>query len=76
MGTKQIRVDEDVYERLEAHKQDNESFSEVIDRLTSDYTLLDFAEDAPGDYDADEHRDIVAASDVAGEVAARDRLEQ
>ncbi len=76
MGTKQIRVDEDVYERLAAHKQEGESFSDVIDRLTSDYTLLDFAEDAPDDYDADEHRDLVEASDAAGEAAARDRLEQ
>ncbi|MFB6270603.1 MAG: antitoxin VapB family protein [Halobacterium sp.] len=76
MGTKQIRVDEDVYERLEAHKREGESFSDVIDRLTSDYTLLDFAEDAPGEYDADQHRDLVEASDAAGEEAARDILEQ
>lgn len=76
MGTKQIRVDEDVYERLAAHKQEGESFSDVIDRLTSDYTLLDFAEDAPEEYDADEHRELVEASDAAGEAAARDRLEQ
>jgi predicted CopG family antitoxin len=76
MGTKQIRVDEDVYERLAAHKQEGESFSDVIDRLTSDYTLLDFAEDAPDAYDADEHRDLVEASDAAGEASARDRLER
>ena len=76
MGTKQIRVDEDVYERLAAHKRDGESFSDVIDRLTSDYTLLDFAEDAPEEYDADEHRELVEASDAAGEAAACDRLGQ
>lgn len=76
MGTRQIRVDEDVYERLAAHKQEGESFSDVIDRLTSDYTLLDFAEDAPEEYDVDEHRDLVEASDAAGEASARDRLKQ
>jgi predicted CopG family antitoxin len=76
MGSKRIRVDEDVYERLEAHKQEGESFSDVIDRLTSDYTLLDFAKDAPEEYDPEEHRELVEASDAAGEEAASDLLEQ
>lgn len=34
MGTKTIRVDEEVYRRLERQKRDDESFSDVIDRLT------------------------------------------
>lgn len=76
MGSRHIRVDDDLYERLEAHKREGESFSEVIDRLTSDYTLLDFAEDAPDDYDADEHRALVEASDEEDEDDVQDLLEQ
>jgi predicted CopG family antitoxin len=43
MGTKTVRLDEDVYEHIKSKKRDDETFSEAIDRLTSDYTLLDFA---------------------------------
>jgi predicted CopG family antitoxin len=45
MGTKTVRLDEDVYERVKDQKQDGETFSEAIDRLLSDYTLMDFARD-------------------------------
>lgn len=34
MGTKTIRIDEDVYERVERRKRPEETFSEAIDRLT------------------------------------------
>jgi len=34
MGTKTIRVREDVYERLEEQKRPEESFSDLLDRLT------------------------------------------
>ena len=34
MGTKTIRVREDVYERLAARKRPDESFSELLERLT------------------------------------------
>jgi predicted CopG family antitoxin len=43
MGRKSVRLDEDVYERIESQKRDDETFSDAIDRLTDDYTLLDFA---------------------------------
>jgi predicted CopG family antitoxin len=43
MGTTHVRIDDELYERLKAHKRDDESFSETIERLTSDYTLVDFA---------------------------------
>lgn len=33
MGTKTIRVREDVYERLRAQKRPDESFSDLLDRL-------------------------------------------
>ena len=34
MGTRTIRVREDVYERLKARKRPEESFSDLLDRLT------------------------------------------
>lgn len=34
MGTKTIRVREDVYEELKAHKRPDESFSDLLERLT------------------------------------------
>lgn len=71
MGTRNVRLDEDVYERIEAHKRNDESFSDAIDRLTSDYSLLDFA----GGYseeEAEQHRELLERSE---EVAAEDRRE-
>jgi predicted CopG family antitoxin len=44
MGSRHVRIDDSVYSRIEAHKKENETFSETIDRLTSDYTLVDFAQ--------------------------------
>lgn len=41
MGTKTIRLDDDVYERVRAHKHDDETFSEAIDRLIGGASLLD-----------------------------------
>lgn len=34
MGTKTIRVREEVYEQLKAQKRPDESFSDLLDRLT------------------------------------------
>ena len=33
MATKSLTITEDAYERLKSHKRDDESFSEVIERL-------------------------------------------
>lgn len=41
MGTKNVRLDEDVYERVKSEKQDDETFSEAIDRLIGDASLLE-----------------------------------
>lgn len=62
MGTKSIRLDEDVYERIKAHKRKDETFSEAIDRLTSDYSLLDFA-GGYSDEEAERHRELVERSE-------------
>ncbi|ESS09442.1 MAG: hypothetical protein A07HN63_00801, partial [uncultured archaeon A07HN63] len=38
MGTKTIGVKDEVYERLQARKRDNESFTDLMDRLLDDTT--------------------------------------
>ncbi|MFB6228201.1 MAG: antitoxin VapB family protein [Halobacteriales archaeon] len=75
MGTKMVRLDEGLYERIEAHKRDDESFSEAIDRLIDDYTLLDFA----GGYteeDAEHHRELLERSETEGRRTRREMLER
>jgi predicted CopG family antitoxin len=42
MATKTITVTEDAYERLKACKEDGESFSETITRITSGASLADY----------------------------------
>lgn len=36
MGTKTIRVSDEIYERLEARKREGESFTDLLDRLTEE----------------------------------------
>jgi len=43
MSTKSVRLDENVYEHIRAHKRDDETPSEAIERLISGYSLVDFA---------------------------------
>lgn len=43
MATKTLTITEDAYERLHAMKEESESFSEVIRRLTCKVRLTDFA---------------------------------
>lgn len=71
-GTKTVRLEEDVYERIRAKKRDDETFSEAIDRLTSDYTLLDFA-GGMSDREAEEVRNRI---DEANEAYADDLAEK
>jgi predicted CopG family antitoxin len=42
MGTKTISLAEDAYERLKAEKSDDESFSDVVRRLTTNVKLSEF----------------------------------
>jgi len=71
MGTKTIRLDESVYERLKSEKRDEETFSEAVDRLMGDWSLLDIAGTAT-DADTERHRELLAAADDA---AAQERTE-
>lgn len=47
-----MRLDEDVYERVKAHKRDDETFSEAVARLMQDVSLLDLADEGD-EYDAE-----------------------
>jgi predicted CopG family antitoxin len=43
MGTKNISISEEAYERLAALKRPNESFTEVVNRLTMKRSILELA---------------------------------
>lgn len=43
VGTKTIRLDDEIYERIRAEKRENETFSEAIERLIGDVSLLELA---------------------------------
>ena len=45
MGTKQIRVSEDLYARVQSENQEGESLGETLERLVDDYSLMDFSDD-------------------------------
>lgn len=71
MGTKTIRLEDAVYERIAARKREDETFSEAIERLTGGYSLLDFA----GGYtekEAEQHRRLLEQAD---ELAMQERKE-
>lgn len=48
MATKTITITEEAYDRLEALKRDEESFSDLINRLTEDADRMAFAGSCPG----------------------------
>jgi len=46
MGTRQIRVSEDLYARVKSETREGETLGETLERLVEDYSLTDFADDA------------------------------
>jgi len=56
--SKSIRLSEEAYERLAAHKGEDETFSDVVLRLAGERSLLDIA-GVLSDDEADELRDAV-----------------
>lgn len=63
MGTKTIGLRDDVYERLKARKREDESFSDLVDRLL-DETTTDWRQGfgALPDQDADSLEQLVEES--------------
>jgi len=54
----QIRVEDDVYERIKANKRDGESFSDAVERLISGRSLGDLR-DVFGEEQVTEMRDAI-----------------
>lgn len=75
MGTKMVRLDEDVYERIKGRKHDDETFSEAIERLTSEYSLVDFAT-AESDVDTDRHRAVLQERDERSKRETVERMQR
>ncbi|ELY45788.1 DUF7557 family protein [Natronorubrum tibetense] len=71
----QIRLEDDVYERIKANKRDDESFSDAVDRLIGGRSLRDlrtvFDEDQ-----VSEMRDAIAAADQADRDEVREVAER
>jgi len=65
MGTKTIGLRDDVYERLKARKQDNESFTDLVNRLL-DEKQTDWREGF-GTLDAAEAEELERAVETARE---------
>lgn len=57
--SKRIRVSEDAYDRLAAHKREDETLADVILRLAGERSLLDIA-GILSDVEADATREAVA----------------
>lgn len=71
MGTKTIRLDEDVYEMLARRKREDETFSEAVERLVGGRSLVDLA----GVYTEEEVEEIEQALERKYEREATRRRE-
>ena len=65
MSTKTITITEDAYERLQSFKRDDESFSELVVRLTEGADPMLFAGSCPG---LGEHVDTDELNDEFGDI--------
>ncbi|ADD03717.1 DUF217 family protein [Natrialba magadii ATCC 43099] len=68
----QIRLEDDVYERLKATKRDDESFSDAVDRLIGGRSLRDVFDDNQ----VDEMRDAIEAAEQADRDEVREVAER
>ncbi|SDD92352.1 antitoxin VapB family protein [Natrinema hispanicum] len=71
----QIRLEDDVYERIKANKRDNESFSDAVDRLIGGRSLRDLR-DVFDDDQVSEMRDAIKAADQADRDEVREVAER
>lgn len=72
MGT-HVRLDDEVYQKIATKKRENETFSEAIDRLTSDWSLAEWGE--RHDTDQEEVEEHLAVLDDL-EATDREKLEE
>lgn len=75
MGTKTISLADDAYERLRAEKRENESFSDVVRRLTEGATLEEYY-GALSEETADELEEIVSGRRNERTSEQRERVER
>ncbi|WP_136689057.1 antitoxin VapB family protein [Halorhabdus amylolytica] len=75
MGTKQVRVSERLYARVEDEKREGESFSDALERMVGGYGLLDFADDVQDASDAWD-TDALEADFEADDKANREALDE
>ncbi|WP_435194700.1 antitoxin VapB family protein [Natronomonas sp. EA1] len=64
MGTKTVRLDEQVYERIRQQKRPDETFSEAIDRLLGGSSLAELG-DIFDDSQVEEMREAIEKADEA-----------
>jgi predicted CopG family antitoxin len=67
----QIRLDDDVYERIKANKQEGETFSEAVERLIGGHSLSELA-DVFDSETANEMREAIETADAREREDARD----
>ncbi|MFB6216592.1 MAG: antitoxin VapB family protein [Candidatus Nanohaloarchaea archaeon] len=73
MATKTISLDEDAYNRLKNEKEDDESFSDTVKRITGERSLTEIA----GIWsDDNELREIVKENRKRSEKELRERAEE
>jgi predicted CopG family antitoxin len=65
MGTKSVRLDEDVYETVKAKKKEGETMSEAIERLIGGSSILDLY-DTVSEKDADKMEEAIEEMDRRG----------
>jgi predicted CopG family antitoxin len=72
MGTKSVRLDEDVYETVKAKKKEDETMSEAIERLIGGSSILDLYDTVSED-DADTMEEAIEEMDRRGRAEMEER---
>jgi len=71
----QIRLEDDVYERIKANKRDDESFSDAVERLIGGRSLSDLR-DVFDEDQVNEMRDAIDQADQQDRTEVRDVAER
>jgi predicted CopG family antitoxin len=73
--SRQVRLEDDVYERIKANKRDDESFSDAVERLIGGRSLRDLRGVFDGDQ-VSEMRDAIEQADKRDRDEVRDVAER